>query len=355
MEWPALEQRVIGVITGGESFETVLGAVVRYQARHVPGLARFWARRGFDPDGPFDAASIPAVPTETFRRARLVSGESEPVAVFRTSGTTSGRRGEHVRLSLAAYDASAWRHACRMLPLREERPVILPLVFDPGAAGDSSLTHMVTRFRERLAPPRAPWALGPEGVRPEALREGLGLARRCGRPVLLLATTFALADALESGFLERLPPGSRIVSTGGFKGRRRVVDAAVLREALVEVTGVSAVRQHVEYGMTEWSSQLWSSEAVDASFTPQSRGLQAPGWARVSVVDPETLEPCGEGEEGLVRMVDLANVETVVAVQTSDRGYLRDGRLFLCGRREGAMPRGCSLAVEELERPAGES
>jgi hypothetical protein len=46
--------------------------------------------------------------------------------------------------------------------------------------------------------------------------------------------------------------------------------------------------------------------------------------------------------------VDLANLGSVLAVLTEDRGTLVEGGFRLEGRVPGAEPRGCSLAMEDL-------
>jgi hypothetical protein len=91
-----------------------------------------------------------------------------------------------------------------------------------------------------------------------------------------------------------------------------------------------------EYGMTELSSQLYA------------RGIgphRAPPWLRTLVCDPATGRERQLGEVGLLRHVDLANVGSVVAVQTDDVGRAVDGGIELLGRVSGAVTRGCSLLV----------
>ena len=64
-------------------------------------------------------------------------------------------------------------------------------------------------------------------------------------------------------------------------------------------------------------------------------------WPTVS---PETGYEVGEGETGLIRVFDLANVYSVMAVQTEDLGiHGRDDGFVLAGRALSAEPRGCSL------------
>jgi hypothetical protein len=69
---------------------------------------------------------------------------------------------------------------------------------------------------------------------------------------------------------------------------------------------------------------------------------------RVTPVDPVSLAPVAEGDVGIARIIDLANVDSAVAIQTQDLVRRRPGGFELLGRAPGATPRGCSLASEEL-------
>ena len=93
--------------------------------------------------------------------------------------------------------------------------------------------------------------------------------------------------------------------------------------------------------MTELSSQLYA-RGDEGRF-------RGPPWIRTRVLHPATLEACRPGEEGLVALFDLANVDSVASIVTSDLGRLHeDGSLELTGRARGAPLRGCSLDAEEL-------
>src|SRR6266581_2533722 len=45
-----------------------------------------------------------------------------------------------------------------------------------------------------------------------------------------------------------------------------------------------------------------------------------PPWARTQIISPETGREVAEGERGLIRVFDLANVYSVMAIQTEDLG-----------------------------------
>ena len=134
--------------------------------------------------------------------------------------------------------------------------------------------------------------------------------------------------------------------TGGFKGRSREVPEAELRAAIAAAFALPDASVVGEYGMTELSSQLYEGTLVG---THDRHGVYtAPPWVRVTAVDPDTLAPVARGEVGIARIVDLANVDSAVAIQTADRVRVSERGVELLGRLPGAVPRGCSLAIEEV-------
>ena len=57
-----------------------------------------------------------------------------------------------------------------------------------------------------------------------------------------------------------------------------------------------------------------------------------PPWARVQIISPETGREVADGETGLIRVFDLANVFSVMAIQTEDLGIRRGDGFELIGR-----------------------
>lgn len=349
----SLEARVIGYQSSPEEpFESLLHRVVTYQARHNAALREWWKLRGFAPEaftsGSVAPEDVPAVPTDVFRHVRLVSDEREPSLVFRTSGTTSGTRGEHWRLSTAAYDHGALLLALDRIPALQTLRQLVSLTFRKEDAPDSSLAHMVAHFGQQLFAERQSWHFSADqGLQTASLRSAL---HELKEPTLLFGTAFALVEALESRALAPLPQGSVVVETGGYKGRTRDVPRKELHASLGEALALPPENIGAEYGMTELSSQYYAfGEEAGAS------RFRGPHWCRAQAVDPDTLELLEPGRRGLLRFVDLANVDSVVAVQTSDFGCVHEGgSITLEGRRSGAVPRGCSLAVEEISSLTGE-
>jgi hypothetical protein len=185
-----------------------------------------------------------------------------------------------------------------------------------------------------------------------ALTAALDEATGDATPIALLGTSFAFLHADDALGARRwaLPAGSRIMQTGGFKGRTREVEPATMRALLTSRYGVPDAFVVAEYGMTELSSQLYETTLHDAvtGVASHSRHLWVPGWMRATPVDPETLRPVAEGEVGILRLDDCANVDTAVFVQTSDLARRHVAGIELLGRAPGATPRGCSLAVDAI-------
>ena len=104
--------------------------------------------------------------------------------------------------------------------------------------------------------------------------------------------------------------------------------------------------------MTEMSSQFYDGVA-GAAPAPAERLHAGPPWVRTQATDPETLRPLPHGEVGVLRHFDLANLNSVMAIQTADLGITTPGGFRVLGRARGAEARGCSLAMDDLLRAIG--
>jgi hypothetical protein len=61
------------------------------------------------------------------------------------------------------------------------------------------------------------------------------------------------------------------------------------------------------------------------------------------IIFPENGREVREGEIGLLRVYDLANVYSVMAIETQDLARRAGADFELIGRAEAVEPRGCSL------------
>jgi hypothetical protein len=322
-----------------------------WQHERIAPYRRLSAARGAEPGAVAGWREVPMVPAAAFRTAVLAAAPARET--FRSSGTSSGKGGgepsvhhhpfpDLYRLTI---DESFPAHCLAGLG----RPPMLALVPDRAQAPDSSLSFMIDHVMARWGDPAASaWAVGRRGVEVKAARSWAGARQRDGRPSLVLATAFALAQWLEAlermGLRFRLPPGSAAMVTGGFKGRTREVARGELLARLAAALGVAPERVVGEYGMTELTSQLYTRALAGGD--PEV--YAPPPWVRARVLDPVTLAEAPAGAPGLVAVFDLANLGSALHLLTEDLGTAEGGGVKLLGRAAAAELRGCSLAAEEL-------
>jgi hypothetical protein len=338
-----------------ESFDALAVDIARFQSQHVPGYARLCSARHVDVRGITRALEAPAVPTDAFRLTQVFAFDPDQAAVtFRTSGTTIGARGTHAIRDIGTYDAGALALARTvLLGGAGGRASVLIVGPSPREAPDSSLAHMCAIFATALGEPAGDAAFFVQDgrLRIDALRARVASLPN-DAPAILLATSFALVHLLDAIGDEvlALPAQSRVMQTGGFKGRAREVSAPELRRSIARTFGVAERAVVGEYGMTELSSQFWEATLVDDR--ARHGVFIAPPWARVVPVDPDTLAPVPDGAVGIARIEDLANVDSAFAILARDRVRRVAGGFELLGRAAGATARGCSIALDEILAPA---
>jgi hypothetical protein len=341
---------------GDEEFNHLALRVYRFQLEENPIYRAFLSRRLDDALAVERWQDIPHLPTRAFKAAPLITGDEASVeAVFRTSGTTGGKetRGAHHVRSLELYRRSlAPNFQAHLLP--EGEPLrTLALLPSPQEAPESSLSFMV----DEMAGEGGGFFFHPtEGLRVQEFHEALRDAEEEGVALLLAGTAFAFVHWLEvaerEGWVFRLSSGTRILETGGFKGRVKGLPREALYGALAHHFGLGQDRIVNEYGMTELLSQFYEPVlALDyAGGSPllEARFHRGPPWVRTRVLHPLTLEPVEKGAVGILAHLDLANLGSVSALLTEDLGREVPGGFALQGRAPGAEPRGCSLAMEDF-------
>jgi hypothetical protein len=296
----------------------------------------------------------PAMPTDVFRFRRVASHPTEhDIRVFRSSGTTSTDRSMHVFADLSLYDLAARVAARHMLfpDLTAMRLVILAPREDEAL--DSSLDYMLARFAEWFGS-ASTWVWRDGALDLDAMTDALLEAEEAEEPIALLGTSFAFVHA-EDGLGSRrfaLPEASRVMQTGGYKGKSREVEADVLLSAISTRYGVHPPFIINEFGATELSSQMYETTLREAVFgTPGARRLWVPPWVRATPVDPDSLRPVDGDAVGLLRIDDCANVDSVCCIQTGDLARRLDDGIVVLGRDRGATARGCSLAADQALGP----
>ncbi|MBI3292025.1 MAG: long-chain fatty acid--CoA ligase [Elusimicrobia bacterium] len=306
-----------------------------------------------------DWRTIPALPAAAFKYLDVTCFPIEQAArVFHSSGTTvADHPSRHYVKDLTLYRNSCQPNFARYFLPDHARLPFLILTPSPGEAPHSSLVYMFGVLASRFAQ-SSEYFVSQGRVDVARLSDRLQEAERFGQPVAILGTSFAFVQLLDAcrdrNIGVRLPQGSRVMDTGGFKGRTREIPQAVLYGWIEERLGVPPWACVNEYGMTELSSQFY-----DVTFRHWAKGRNGPvyrgaglkavpPWVRVVVVDPVTLKEVPPGQVGMLRFYDLMNKDSVMAIQTEDLGRRINDGFEVLGRAPQAELRGCSFTMREL-------
>lgn len=309
-----------------QHFEELQGAVYASQYRNNPVYRQF-CDLVLPGAGPvFSEHYPPFLPIRFFKSHPVFAGTGRPEIIFESSGTTGMEVSRHYVRRLSIYEQSfltgfeaaygSPQHWCilGLLPSYLERE-------------HSSLVYMVQRLIAMSGHPMSGFYLH----NTDALARQLQHLEAAGQPTLLLGVTYALLDFAAA---HPMPlQHTRIMETGGMKGRRQEMVRQEVHELLKTAFEVAAI--HSEYGMTELLSQAYSKG--DGLF-------RCPPWMRVLVRaddDPFAVTATGKGA---LNIIDLANVYSCSFIATDDVGEVyADGSFRVMGRLDNSDIRGCSL------------
>jgi hypothetical protein len=222
---------------------------------------------------------------------------------------------------------------------------------DEDQLPNSSLAHYLALAVREFGAPDSGYFLGPQGLNLEHLISELEQVQKRDEPFALLGASYSFVHLLDElqrrGLTYRLPSGSRVLDTGGFKGQSREMTQEDFYQQLSVALGVPRSMCINMYGMTELSTQMYDN---GNDVLPAVKS--GPHWMASRVVDPLTQADVPAGERGILVHCDLANFNSVTTILTEDVGVMVDGGFLLLGRAQGSQAKGCSLMVEEFLRTA---
>ena len=229
-------------------------------------------------------AQIPAVPTSAFKELDLTClAPGERATVFHSSGTTEQKPSRHFHSpeSLKVYETSLLPWFLENVlpgfrfPISDFR--LICLTPPPAQAPHSSLVHMFETIQQQFGGASVPASragfvgkLATDGswtLNFDATLAALNSSLVTRHPSLLLGTAFSFVHLLdfltEKNLRFDLPAGSRVMETGGYKGRSRILTKTELHQLITEMLGVPPSHIICEYGMSELSSQAYEGVAGD--------------------------------------------------------------------------------------------
>ena len=329
---------------GDGDFETLALALHDLQVRHVPAIGALCRNRDITPSSIQQTHQIPAIPTTAFQDMAITSiPEKNRTSHFESSGTTATQPSVHWHheVSLSLYESSLIRpFQHHVLNNHVWSGHILALTPPPAEAPHSSLAHMAGQVLDDGTIYAGKWQNDGWSIDSQTCESACAKAIHENEPLLLFGPAFSFLNWLDSteGSYE-LTNESRIMETGGYKGRSRELPKNEFHGLLSERLGVPESHIVCEYGMCELSSQAYDRTAG----TNKERAFRFPDWARPIIINTETGAPCEATETGLLRIIDLANVYSSIAIQTQDLARSIEDGFELLGRAQTAELRGCSL------------
>jgi Acyl-protein synthetase, LuxE len=342
--------------------------VFELQFKTIRPYQNLCRRKGRTPDTVATWRDIPAVPAQAFKHYTLFAADPDAVAcTFRSSGTSDRKRSSEAHFSRAGLElmdtAVSAAARARLFP-DGRRTRILVLAPPPERVPHMIMVHGMAHLVKTYGIDGSRFVAGPGGVDFAALWSELAGCQQAGVPVSLLGASFAFVhffDWMEQGGRRlALPAGSRLLDAGGYKGRSREISRHTFVCWAARMCGVHRESVMNLLGMTELASQIY--DWIPQGAPPRTTRMKLPPrWVRTELVDPRRPErgrsaAVDDGEVGLLRHLDLANVERPLVVQSEDvgRGVTAGAgssakRGFeILGRAQGAEPRGCSLSAEEV-------
>lgn len=322
-----MERRFLeDIFSGNEVSNTLILELFRFQYQTNQVYQDWCNALNRQPEKIQQIEQIPFLPISFFKTHDVVCGQFEPELTFESSGTTQTINSRHYIKYASIYEES-FQKGFELFYGDSKDWCILGLLPAYLERKNSSLVKMANDLIELSGHPKSGFYLYDF----EKLNTTLNKLEANGQKTLLLGVTFALLD-----FAEAFPnqfKSTIIMETGGMKGRKKELTRQEVHEYLHQQLGVGQV--HSEYGMTELLSQAYSKG--------EGR-YHCPPWMRVFLReenDPLTIKKTGQG---LVNVIDLANIYSCAFIATDDVGIMHDDNSFeVQGRLDNSDLRGCSL------------
>ncbi len=305
-------------------------AVFRFQAQHCSIYKDYIEQLGIDVIQVQQLEAIPFLPIQFFKTHRVISKWQEEYLLFESSATTSQVSSKHFVADQRLYDRSLLASFEAALGNVNDK-VVLGLLPHYLERKNSSLVYMVDYLIGKSGRAESGFYLDKQ----EDLFEQIIRLETQKQDVVLFGVTFALLDFAKK-FSSELKY-TRIIETGGMKGRGEELTREAVHKILNESFGPRAI--YSEYGMAELLSQ---------SYYMQDKRFEPPAWKSVLVrdlYDPFDLRPIGKGA---LNIIDLANIYSCSFIATDDIGCVyEDGKFDVLGRLDASEIRGCNLLLND--------
>jgi hypothetical protein len=348
-------------------FNALAVELFRWHLRTIPAYRAYCELRVAAAERIERWQDIPPLPVEAFKHGDVCVGPANAIVHrFSTSGTTRrgpgpGKRGVSAfdQDALDVMDRAIACNASRYLFPDQARCRILVLAPHPSEAPHMIMAHGMRHIMDVYGDPGSGFFAGANGIDLERLLAAIERASEDQVPVCLIGASFGLVHLVDALVARGrsplvLPPKSRIMDAGGYKGRSRELTPEAFRALMASAFGVPDGLLINLLGMTELSSQVYDDTlALAQRGETAARRKVPPPWmrTRVASVDDSLLD-AADGEVGLLVHYDLASFSRPIALLSDDLGRKQDNGFRILARVKTSEPRGCSVSIDELWRHA---
>ncbi len=311
------------------NFESLALEIFRYQGEHCAVYKKYLDILQTDLTKINKIADIPYLPIEFFKTFSVQTETWEPDIIFESSSTTGTGTSRHFVKNRAIYE-QAFEKSFEYAMGNSTGYCHLALLPAYLERQHSSLVYQIDHFIKHSHFPESGFYL----YNHRELAQRLIDNEKNKIPTILWGVTFALLDFAEQFSLDL--KHTRVIETGGMKGRRKEIVREELHTTLMKAFGTDAIAG--EYGMTELMSQAYSTH----------RGIyQCPPWVQVTgreINDPFT--PAPTGKNAVLNVIDLSNIHSCCFLATADIARVYDnGHFEILGRLDNSDTRGCNLLI----------
>ncbi|MAO65954.1 MAG: hypothetical protein CL666_13250 [Balneola sp.] len=319
------------------SFEYKCLRVFEFQRSNNPVYERFCD--ALEIHRPQSISEIPLLPIQAFKDAEVLTNfenskyKIQNLEYFQSSGTSGMQRSRHYLRDPEIYRRSIIEGMQQFYDLDD----FVIWAYTPGynENPNSSLIWMLNTLIGREESGLSRFLELGKPLDENEIRK----VTDAGKKLMVFGAAFGLLDLVEMKNVQ-LPADSMVMETGGMKTYRREMNREELHRRLAKGFGISLSKIHSEYGMTELLSQAYNPGGYWFGTVP---------WMEVSTRNPkDPMEEVRTGEEGLIGVIDLANLYSCSFILTGDKGVqVGGGKFQVLGRWNPRNLRGCNFLIDQ--------
>jgi phenylacetate-coenzyme A ligase PaaK-like adenylate-forming protein len=317
------------------SFEEKALKVFEFQIEYNSVYSRFYEALGVK--GPASIQEIPLLPIQAFKEKEIITTKKKLSAnsyqLFLSSGTSGMTRSRHIVTDLEIYKSSILQGMKQFYDLED----FVIWAYTPGYNSNlnSSLIWMLNVLIQNDESGLSDFL----EIGKPLLQSHIERIEQSGKKLMIFGAAFGLLDLLEISDIE-IPESSIVMETGGMKTHRREMSKSELHHQLGTGFRLPKRNIHSEYGMTELLSQAYSLGDEWFECVP---------WMKVSIRNPDNpMKEVSAGEEGLIGVIDLANINSCSFILTGDKGVMNSENQFqILGRWNPKNLRGCNFLIDQ--------